>query len=56
VISPARAHLLFHDPTEEGVHDELEGTKADLDPLDDPEIRRFLGIIDDDDGVIDEKG
>lgn len=39
-------HLLFHNPVEAGIHDELEGTKADLDPLNDKETRKFLGIID----------
>ena len=39
-------HLLFHNSIESGVHDELEGTKADIDPLDDEETRKFLGIID----------
>jgi len=40
-------HSLLHDPSEEGIHHELEGTKQDVDPLDDAEVRRFLGIIDD---------
>lgn len=32
----------------------LEGTKADMNPLDDPEVRHFLGIIDENEGVIEE--
>lgn len=41
-------HLLYHEPTEQGVHDDLEGTKADFDNLDNPEIRKFLGIVEED--------
>ena len=41
-------HLLFHEPSEAGVHDELEGTKNDFDNLDDPEIRKFYGIVEED--------
>lgn len=42
-------HFLYHDPTEEGVHDELEGTKNDTDNLDDPEVRKFYGIVQEED-------
>jgi hypothetical protein len=48
-------HLLFHDPTEEGVHDELEGTKNDFDNLDDPEIRKFYGIVQEDIPEVDDE-
>jgi len=41
-------HLLFHEPSEAGVHDELEGTKNDFDYLDDLEIRKFYGIVNED--------
>ncbi|MCJ7560206.1 HNH endonuclease [Candidatus Bathyarchaeota archaeon] len=41
-------HLLYHDPTEDGVYDELEGTKNDFDSLDDPEVRKFYGITEED--------
>jgi hypothetical protein len=39
-------HLLSHEPTDEPIHHELEGTKQDIDPLDAEETRRFLGVID----------
>lgn len=38
-------HLLYHTPTDPGVVDELEGTKADFDNLDDPDVRAFFGIV-----------
>lgn len=41
-------HLLFHEPSEAGVHEELEGTKSDFDNLDNPETRRFHGIVEED--------
>jgi 5-methylcytosine-specific restriction endonuclease McrA len=47
-------HLLYHDPVEAGVYDDREGTKADFDNLDDPEIRKFHGIVDDDEDILEE--
>ena len=38
----------FHEPSEAGVHEELEGTKSDFDNLDNPETRRFHGIVEED--------
>lgn len=42
-------HLLQHNNVESGVIDELEGTKADMDNLNDPEVRAFYGIVQEDD-------
>ncbi len=47
-------HFLYHDPTEEGIHDELEGTKNDYDMLDDLEIRKFYGIVEEEFPNVDE--
>jgi hypothetical protein len=44
-------HALLHDPLEEGIHDDLEGTKADGDFLDDEETRRFYGIVDEEEDL-----
>jgi len=44
-------HLAVHDPTEEGVHDEREGTRLDSDDLDDPEIRKFYGVVDEEEDL-----
>jgi 5-methylcytosine-specific restriction endonuclease McrA len=44
-------HSLVHNPEEEGIHHELEGTKADIDTLDDPDVRRFLGIVDEEEDL-----
>jgi hypothetical protein len=43
-----QCHLIFHEPSEAGVYDDLEGTKSDFDNLDDPEVRKFYGIIQED--------
>jgi 5-methylcytosine-specific restriction endonuclease McrA len=38
-------HLIHKNPELEGVHSELEGTKLDVDFLDDANVRGFYGII-----------
>jgi len=38
-------HLIHKNPEMNGVHSELEGTKLDVDSLDDANVRGFYGIV-----------